>query len=171
MSPSYILGRQLMDYATSAYEMEKYLNMGYNPQDDEFTRSTCEDGAVQHVDRLAMFDDLIELVGQLPDTHFQIKLTWDDVYPVITTVFGYERNVMSPVAKTYESLYSLIRQKFLNKHVDPYAYDDVIISKSWADEIFISCKSHNKPPVNYYVNMAWYHLTSPSLINHQYFTV
>ena len=168
MSPTYILSKQLRSHLTNTYNLERYLSMAYNPQNDAFTQEASSSTTATN---MPIFDEIAELVCQLPDTHFQIKLTWDDVYPVMSSIFGYNRQVISPVAKTYEQLYSCIRQKFLNKHVDPNAFDDVIISKSWTDEVFVSCLRHRGQPVNFYLNLAWYHLTSPSLINHEFFTV
>jgi hypothetical protein len=90
---------------------------------------------------------------------------------MISSMFGYNQQVISSVAKTYEELYWCVRQEFLNKHVCPDAFDDVVISKNWTDEILISCLKNHSQPVNFYINLPWFHLSSPSLVNHDFFTI
>ena len=163
-SPSYIMAKQLRPFLSNQDDMRKYLAMSYQPQDDLFTRN------VVNLDCNAPWArELIEQICSLPDTHFTIKVTWDDIYPDIYSMFGYKSYLNHLSIRSYDQLYSCIRQLFLNKHVDANAYDDVIISKNWTDEVFISCNSKGNY-VTYYINLAWYHLMSPSLVNHGFFT-
>lgn len=156
-TPTYLLLSCLKPYMTFT-EMRKYGTYGMYPQNDAFTQNVI---SFNFGGNFGVYtkNGLIESIMSIPCDWFTIRMTWDDYIPEYYSIFGY--NVSLPI----ERLHDTARQIFLNKWVDKeYAYDDIVISKNWYDEIFISCK--NKMGITtYYINLAWYHLISPSLIN------
>lgn len=156
-SPTYILLANLKPYM-SPLAMRRYGMIGLEPQQDEFTSNIIPFNFGGNVFSYSK-NEFMESLMSIPDDGFTIRMTWDSYIPEYYSMFGYNSSL------TAESLHNSSRQLFLNKWIDKeYAYDDIVISKNWYDEIFISCK--NKMGITtYYINLALYHLMSPSLIN------
>ena len=155
-TPTFIMSSNIKPYV-SPISMRRYGIMGLDPQTDDFTKNIIP---FQFGNLCAHSkNELMESLMSIPDDGFTIRMTWDNYIPEFYSIFGHD------VSLPAEQIHNACRQLFLNKWVNgEYAYDDIVVSKNWFDEIFISCK--NKIGITtYYINLAWYHLMSPSLIN------
>lgn len=157
-SPTFILTNNLKHYLADHFTTRCYGSMGYHPENDSFTNNIVPfDIGGDHGTYTKL--DMIESLMSIPDDGFSIHMTWDQYVPDYYSYFGNPSNI--PTEKIHEAC----KQVFLNKWVGgDFAYDDIVVSKNWYDEVFISCK--NKMGLTtYYINLAWFHLMSPSLIN------
>ena len=162
-SPTYILSSNLKPYISNQLDMRRYGTLGMHPQNDAFTSNIVPFSFEGPMDTYSKYE-LVENIMSLPEDWFSMRITWDNYIFDQFSMFG--NNIFTSA----EIIHNSARQLFLNKWVHgEYAYDDIVISKNWYDEVFISCK--NKMGVTtYYINLAWFHLLSPSLINHTLFT-
>ncbi len=161
-TPTYLLLSNIRTYISSQQMMYACGNLGANPQNDEFTSNIVPfsfESKIDHYSKLQLIEELV----RIPSDWCTVQMDWDKY--IQSTMSRYN----SGCSESFESLHNTCRQLFLNKWVNhDYAYDNIVLSKNWYDEIFISCK--NKMGITtYYINLAWYHLTSPSLINQSLF--
>ena len=161
-TPTYLLLSNLKPYISQQHVMRTSAIIGTNPQNDEFTSNIIPFQFGNKMNSYTKYG-MIESLMWIADDWFTIRMNWDNYIPEF-----FSRQYVSSHAPL-EILHSDCRQLFLNKSIDgEYAYDDIIISKNWFDEIFISCKN-KKGITTYYINLAWFHLMSPSLINDSLF--
>ena len=157
-SPSYILLSSLRPYM-NAQSMRRYGTIGFYPQVDEFTSNIVPlNFSDFHGSQLRY--DMVESLMSIPEDGFTMHINWDSYVPDFYSMFGH--NILYPAV---ESLHESVRQLFLNKWVNTdQVFNNVVVSKNWYDEVFISCKNDHEM-ITYYINLAWFHLISPSLIN------
>ena len=161
-SPTYILLNTLRPHLGDKLTMLSYAKLGYSVQHDAFTQAIQTisfSDSVQVVNRY----DLIESIINIPITDYRIDMTWDSCDIVEYPYFNTKQTIL-PGKYYLEHIHQLCRQLFLNKWASNVWYDKVTISKNWLDELFICCQVDNKI-LTYYVNLAWFHLISPSLVN------
>ena len=162
-SPTYILSSNLRPYMANWNTTRTWGFLGaYDQQYNEVTSDMIPfnfQGPIDYYSKLNM----IEYLMNLPADWYTIHMTWDNYYPEFFS------RITTNCPEHIELLHSECKQIFLNKWLaGKLVYDDIIISKNWFDEVFISCK--NKIGITtYYINLAWFHLMSPSLINHSLF--
>lgn len=167
-SPSYILLHTLRSYIGDYMRMHSYSKIARNVQDDSFTRQITP-ASFNDSTMLTTKYDLIESLSKIPSSDFTIETTWDNVTGYQHSYFELGRVENDGNGYYLPMIHSIVRQLFLNRWADHNAYEKVIIFKNWLDEIFICCHK-NGGYVTYYINLAWFHLISPSLVNaHQFF--
>ena len=157
-SPTYILTKNLLPYLDRSTQVYAYANMA-TMTDDPIMNTIVP--LQLNKDSYGM-NSLIETLLLIPDDSYTIEVTWDRVIPHYQSVFGH-----SFQSSMDHSIQYIARQQFLNKQGSSSINalcDSVVISKNWYDELVFSCK-YGKQVTNYYFNLAWFHLMSPSLVN------
>ena len=161
MSPTFITGNNIKPYLSTNAVTRSYSTVGLTPEDDTFTRLIVP-FQFNGLDTYSRYE-LMECIMSIPDDWCSIRMTWDSCVPEYQSMFGYSYSAST------EYLYEVCKHIFLNHWVDNgLSYDNIVLSKNWYDEIFISCVNKYKT-ITYYISLPWFHLTSPSLINKQLF--
>ena len=162
LSPPHIILSNLFPYLGDLLSRISYNRMGFSYQNDPLF-----DNAVpirfDNLDGLKLYE-LVEQLLSIPDTDFQIEMTWDTYVPHFTSIFGYGTKLAN------ENIHNCCRLLFLDKwHKGNVGAVKAVLSKNWLDEVVVWCEHENGTQQVFYLSLAWFHLTSPSLINKSLF--
>ena len=162
LSPPHIILSNLLPHMGDLLTRISYNRLGFTHQPDPLL-----DGAIpirfNNLDGLKLYD-LVEGLLSIPDTDFQIEMTWDNYIPHFTSMFGYQTKLAN------ENIHQTCRLLFLDKwHGGGVGAMKIVLSKNWLDEVAIWCELEDGKTLVMYLNLAWFHLTSPSLINRSLF--
>jgi len=156
-TPSYLYGHQLRPFLGNEMNLSGYSRIGYNPVDNELTRSPLN-FMFEQADPYAWSDEVMEDLINMADEDFRLTITPNG--PVMESFSTLSNQSPSIITHLYDSLMYSFPQ-----------YKQIEIVKNWADEVFMTVWSGSNNtwsppgPHTFYLNLAWYHLTSPSLIN------
>lgn len=149
-TPSYLYGATLRPYLGDPNTMRGYSMLASQPLDNAFTRAALN-LSFENADPYTWSDEFMEDLVNMGDDEFTLTVT--SAGPVMQ---GYDV-VTSRAPSITEHLYKSLLCSFSK-------YDRVELIKTWAEEVFLTfwkgSTSHT-----FYINLAWYHLITPSLIN------
>ena len=157
-TPSYILSSTLAPYLNDRARLNIYKTIGYADYDPMFPDEVIIPSFTSDY-----WSELIETICTIPQEYFSISVTWDNYIPHAESVFSDGEH------RLYSHLAETLRQLFLNKYIFEDACDSVVLSRNWQDEILISPIRNGICSKPMYISLPWYHLSSPSLINHSLF--
>lgn len=103
---------------------------------------------------------LLTEINELPYTDYSLFLDDNTFIPLCENRFPTTINTPSLL-----ELKNLLHYLFINKNTYRQQYVSVEFNKTWADEIFICCTTIHGVKTFYYLNLALFRLTSPSLVN------
>lgn len=149
-TPSYLYGKQLQPFLGNEMSLRHYGCIGYRPPDDAFSKSAVNLGFEQ-ADPYYWSDEVMEDLLNMADEDFKLTVTRNGPLMESFSIIG--NNTPSIIEHLYQSLLHSFT-----------TYEKIEIIKTWAEEVFMTMWS-NGIPHTYYMNLAWYHLISPSLIN------
>ena len=150
-TPSYLYGHQLRSFLGNEMNLSGFSRIGYNPMDNDFTRSAIN-LKFELADPYTWSDEIMESLVNMADEDFRFVLTNSGPVMEGFSIIG------SRAPSIIDSLYRAIRNN-LQK------YSKIEVVKNWSDEVFMTVWDSNGSFHTYYINLAWYHLMSPSLVN------
>ena len=150
-TPSYLYGSQLRAFLGNELNLSGFSRIGYNPIDNNFTRSALN-YSFETADPYSWFDEIMEDIINMSDEDFRLTISSEGPLMESFSVIG------NPSPSIVEHLYHAVLY-------DLRKYIKVEIVKNWSEEVFMTGWGCDGSCHTYYLNLAWYHLISPSLIN------
>ena len=162
LSPPHIILQNLVPYLGDLLTRISYSRIGFSYQNDPLFNGALPI-RFDNLDGKKLYE-LIESLLSIPDTDYQIEMTWDTYVPHFTSMFGYNLKLAN------ENIHNTCRILFLNRwQGGNIGAKRIVLSKNWLDEVVIWCEHEDGKQQTLYLSLAWFHLTSPSLINRSLF--
>ena len=162
LSPPHIILSNLIPYLGDLLTRISYNRIGFSYQNDPLFNG-AQPIRFDNLDGLKLYE-LVESLLSIPDTDFQIEMTWDNYVPHFTSMFGYATKLAN------ENIHNVCRLLFLDRwHNSGVGAMKAVLSKNWLDEVVVWCEHEDGRQQVFYLSLAWFHLTSPSLINRSLF--
>ena len=150
-TPSYLYGAQLRPFLGNALNLSGYSRIGYNPIDNNLIQSPLN-LKFETADPYTWSEEIMEDLINMSDEDFRLTITPECPIMESFSVIG------NPAPSIVEHLYQAVLYN-LRK------YSKIEIVKNWAEEVFMTCWGYDGSCYTYYLNLAWYHLITPSLVN------
>ena len=150
-TPSFLYGSQLRPFLGNEFTLSGFSRLGYNPIENQLTQSPLN-LKFELADPYTWSDEIMEDLINMSDEDFQLIITNEGPVMKSFSVIG------NPAPSIIEHLYQAVLYN-LRKYIR------VEIVKNWAEEVFMTCWNVDNTFHTYYLNLAWYHLLSPSLVN------
>ena len=165
-TPSYVYGHELLGLLATPFTME---HSGYGPVGGiqnvpSFLTSApyiTANGAPYFVsdgETYYTLEDVIEAVMGIPDSTYRVCVDRD------TFLVESEGAPVVPQMNVFEGLVHVLRNLYV--HPRSTEYTKVVLMKTLGDEMVVELTRNGEAvPIVRYVNLTWYHLMSPCLIN------
>ena len=150
-TPSYLYGMQLKPFLGNELMLSGFKRIGYNPINNQPIQAALN-LKFELDDPYTWSDEIMEDLIDMTDEDFRLVVTPDCPIMDGFSVIG------NPAPSIIEHLYHAVLYNLRE-------CSKVEIVKNWEEEVFMTCWKYDGSCHTHYLNLAWYHLLSPSLIN------
>ena len=149
-TPSYLYGHQLRCYLGD--ELQLRMNSKLSHVNIDAPIPFITERSVDLVDPYSWNAELIEMIMDIGADDFVVNIDAETSNILTDSMIpAYGNSAYIPLANCASATFGEAKK--------------IEIAKNWMDEVYITLWDRNMNPKTFYINLAWYHLVTPSLIN------